>query len=98
MPSQSETAQLLLNAQRLRIGVIFAIVGTAIAALGSVLAGFEMAHATRRWLADSGSSEVARSKMHQALHASQAARHAAFEAWQHNGGMTSETADGRLSV
>ena len=99
MTAQSETAQLLLNAQRLRAGVILAIVGASLGAFGSVLAGFEVAHATRRWLAESGypPSEVARAKMHQAITASRAAREAAFDAWQHDGPVTSEarrSADG----
>jgi len=90
----------MMNAQRLRTGVIIAIVGAALGALGSVLAGFEMAHATRRWLAESGypPSEVARTRMNQAMHAGRAARHAAFEAWQHNGEPVSQRADGRLTV
>lgn len=100
MSTQSETAQILLNAQRLRIGVALAILGAALGAVGSLVAGVEMAQATKRWLAESGypPSEVARVKMHQAVQASRAARQAAFEAWQHDGGTTSARPDGRLTV
>jgi hypothetical protein len=85
--AQNENAQLFLNAQRLRGGVLLAIVGALIGAIGSVVAGIELAAATRKWLNESGyqPSEVARTRAIQALHASQAARHAAMEAWQHEG-------------
>lgn len=87
MSDDAQTAQLLLNARRLRAGVLLTIVGGALGALGSFLAGVELAQATRRWLSESGypPSEVARLKMHQALHASRAASQAAVDAWQHNG-------------
>lgn len=90
MPERNETAQLLLNAQRLRVGAVLAVVGAVLGAIGSLVAGLEVAGATKKWLSESGypPSDVARAKLHQAVIASRAASHAAFDAWQHNGGTT----------
>lgn len=90
MRPEKETAQLLLNAGRLRAGVILATVGAVLGAVGSIVAGVEMAQATKKWLSESGypPSEVARVKLHQAVIASRAASQAALDAWQHNGGTT----------
>lgn len=96
MSSQEQTAQFLLNAQRMRIGLVLTIVGTVFGAIGSILAGVEMAQATRKWLSASGHppSELAMTKMHQAMHASRAARHAAREAWLHDGIFVGSGAEG----
>lgn len=87
MSVQAQDVEILVNAQRLRAGVLLAIVGAAIGAMGSILAGIEMAHVTRKWIAGSGypASLVARDRMHQAVLASRAARQAAHDAWQANG-------------
>ncbi len=84
--SRDAQAQLLLNARRLRAGVLLTMIGAALGLVGSVVAGAELAIAVRKWLSDSGypPSEMARMKMRQALTASQAATHAAVDAWQHS--------------
>lgn len=96
MASETQTAQFLLNAQRMRVGVILALVGTVLGAAGSLVAGVELAQATKKWLSESGAppSEVALAKMHQAVQASHAARHAAREAWLHNGAFVPSGAEG----
>ena len=83
--ARAEMAQLTLNSRRLKAGVMLTVIGGLVGAAGSVMAGLELATATRRWLVDTGypPSEVARVRLRQAVHASQAARLAAQEAWQH---------------
>lgn len=89
-----------MNTQRIRVGVVLALIGGLIGSIGSILAGVELAQATRKWLSDSGypPSEVALAKMHQAVHASHAARHAAREAWLHNGDFVSAGTGGRTTA
>ena len=85
--AQGGPAQSMLSTRRLKAGMVLTLIGAAAGALGSIIAGLEVAVATRRWLNETGypPSEVARTKLHQALLASQAATHAAVEAWQHEG-------------
>lgn len=85
MSAQNQDAQLLMNAQRLRAGLLLAIVGAVIGTIGSIFAGVELAQATRKWFNDAGYPDSAREKVHQAVLASRAATHAAMDAWQHDG-------------
>lgn len=81
--ASASMAQLSLNSRRLRAGVLLTVIGGMAGAAGSIIAALELATATRRWLADSGypPSEVAKVRLRQAVHASQAAQAAARQAW-----------------
>jgi ABC-type phosphate transport system permease subunit len=72
-----------LNTARIRAGAVLVIFGTVVSAVGSLIAGVELAISTTRWLKEQqqSPSAVARQRVRQALGASEAAAHAAAEAW-----------------
>lgn len=97
--SSTSAPQFRPRAGRLKAGGSLVILGGLLGAAGALLAGSELARASRRWLMEQEQppSEMARVQLHRAVMASQAARQAAMDAWMHDGGTPRHALPGQPS-
>jgi hypothetical protein len=81
--AQQVTAGFRPHQGRLLAAGILVIAGALVSAIGSVVAGTEFAVSMRRWVKEQQqpASTLALTRLHQARAASQAATHAAMDAW-----------------